>query len=117
MFKIGWSYDIIRLSLAFKQNSESLCKGLSFAIQPDELESSYYSFLFELLYRDIKDLDLANQKTSFLKAKIKDYALSSFKSCNEKSTVSTLNKDEIFALKTLSENKDLIIERLIRVIQ
>ena len=53
---------------------------------------------------------MTNQKTSFLKAKIKDYALSSFKSCNEKSAISTLNKDEIFALKTLSENKDLIIE-------
>ena len=53
---------------------------------------------------------MANQKTSFLKAKIKDYALSSFKSCNEKGTVSTLNKDEILVLKTLSENKDLIIE-------
>ena len=53
---------------------------------------------------------MANQKTSSLKAKIKDYALSSFKSCNEKGTVSTLNKDEILVLKTLSENKDLIIE-------
>ena len=53
---------------------------------------------------------MANQKTSFLKAKIKDYALSSFKSSNEKGTVSTLNKDEILVLKTLSENKDLIIE-------
>ena len=66
---------------------------------------------FELLYRDIKDLDLPNEKTNFLKAKIKDFALSSFKLYNEKGTVSSLNKDEIVAMKTLSKNKDLIIQK------
>ena len=66
---------------------------------------------FELLYRDIKDLDLPNEKANFLKAKIKDCALSSFKLYNEKGAVSSLNKDEIVALKTLSKNKDLIIQK------
>ena len=66
---------------------------------------------FELLYLDIKDLDLPNEKTDFLKAKIKDCALSSYKLYNEKRTISSLNKDEISALKTLSKNKDLIIEK------
>ena len=50
-------------------------------------------------------------KNNFLKAKIKDCALSSFKLYNEKGTVSSLYKDEIFALKTLFENKDLIIQK------
>ena len=67
---------------------------------------------FQLLYRDIKDIDLSNEKTNFLKAKIKVRALSSFKLYNKKVAVSSLNKDEIFALKTLSENKDLIIQKL-----
>ena len=66
---------------------------------------------FELLYRDIKDLDLPNEKTNFLKAKIKDCPLSSFKLYNEKGAVSSLNKDEINALKTLSKDKDLIIQK------
>ena len=60
---------------------------------------------FELLCRDIKDLDLPNEKANFLKAKIKDCALSSFKLYNEKGAVSSLNKDEINALKTLSKTR------------
>ena len=40
-----------------------------------------------------------------------DCALSSFKLYNEKGAVSSLNKDEIFALKTLSKNKDLIMQK------
>ena len=67
--------------------------------------------LFELLWPDIKNIDLPNEKTNFLKAKIKDCALSSFKFYNEKSAVSSLNKDEFLALKTLFRNKDLIIQK------
>ena len=66
---------------------------------------------FELLYLDIKDLDLHNEKTNFLKAKIKDCALSSFKSYKKRCAVSSLNKDEINALKTISKNNDLIIQK------
>ena len=54
---------------------------------------------------------MPNEKTNFLKAKIKDCALSSFKLYNEKGAVSSLNKDEIVALKTLSKSKDLIIQK------
>ena len=81
------------------------------AIPPDKLEYSDYLLPFELLYRDIKDLDLPNEKTNFLKAKIKDSSLSSFKLYNENGVVSSLNKYEINALKTLSKNKDLIIQK------
>ena len=58
-----------------------------------------------------KDSDLPNEKTNFLKVKIKDCPLWSFKLYNEKGSVSSLNKNEIFALKTLSKNKDLIIKK------
>ena len=54
---------------------------------------------------------MPNEKTNFLKAKTKDCALSSFKLYNEKDVVSSLNWEEIFALKTLSKNKDLIIQK------
>ena len=105
--KIIFNYSSYTLS---KSEKSLLCKGLNFAIPPDKLEYSDYLLLFELLYHDIKDLDLPNGKTNFLKAKIKDCALSSFKLYNEKGAVSSLNKDEIVALKTLSKNKDLIIQ-------
>ena len=52
-----------------------------------------------------------HEKNNLLKAKIKDCALSSFILYNEKGAVSSLNKDEIFALKALSRNKDLIIRK------
>ena len=75
------------------------------------MNTQIYLLLFELLYRDIKDLDLPNEKTYFLKAKIRDCALSSFKLYNEKSAVSSLNKDKSFALKTLFKNTDLITRK------
>ena len=71
---------------------------------------SDYLLLLELLYRDIEHLYLPNKKNSFLIAKIKDCARSSFKSYNEKIAVSNLNKDEIFALKSLSKNNDLTMQ-------
>ena len=58
--------------------------------------------LFELLHRDKKDLDFPHENINFLKTKIKDCALLSFKSYNEKRIVSNSNKDEISAVKTLS---------------
>ena len=54
-----------------------LCIGLNFAVPLDKLEYSDYLLPFELLYRDIKDLYLLNEKANFLNAKIKDCALSS----------------------------------------
>ena len=54
---------------------------------------------------------MPNKKTSFLKAKIKDCAISSFKLYKENGVDSILNNDEIFALKTLSKNNDLIIQK------
>ena len=90
--KIIFNYSSYNLSKSAKC---VLCKGLNFAIPPDKLEYSHYLLPFELLYRAIKDLDLLNEKTNFLKAKIKDCALSSFKLYNKKGAVSSLNKDEI----------------------
>ena len=106
--KIIFNYSSHKLS---KSEKSLLCKGLNFAIPPDKLEYSDYLLPFELLYCDIKDLDLPNEKTNFLKAKIKDCALLSFKLYNEKGAVSSLNKGEISALKTLSKNNDLIIQK------
>ena len=104
--KIIFNYSSYTL---LKSEKSLLCKGVNFVIPPDKLECSDYLLPLDLLYRDIKDSDLPNEKTNSLKAKIKDCALSPFKLYNEKGAISSLDKDAIFALKTLSKNKDLII--------
>ena len=112
--KIIFNYSSYTLS---KSEKDLLCKGLNLAIPPDKLEYSDYLLPFEHLYRDIKGLDLPNEKTNFLEAKIKDCALSSFTLYNEKDAVSSLNKCEIVALKTLSKNKDFLCKNRIKVVQ
>ena len=103
-----FNYSSYNLS---KSEKSLLCKCLNFVISPDKLEYSDCLLPFKLLYYEIKDLDLSQEKISFLKAKIKNCAFSSFTLCNENGTVSSLNKDEIFAMKTLSKNNDLIIQK------
>ena len=50
-----------------KSEKGLLCKDINFAIPSDKLEYSDYLLPFELLYRDIKDLDLPNEKNNFEK--------------------------------------------------
>ena len=60
-------------SHVLKESEKSLlCKGLNFAIPPDKLEYSDFLILFELLYWDIKNLDITDQNKQLLKARIKD---------------------------------------------
>ena len=94
--KVNFNHSYYAL---LKSEKSLLCKGLNFAIPSDQVEYSDYLLPFELLYCDVKDLDLPDEKNNFLKAKIKDFALSSIKLYNEKGAASSLNKDEIFALK------------------
>ena len=51
------------------------------------------------------------KKLTFFKSKTKDCGLLSLKLYNEKGNISSLNREEIFALKTLSKIKDLIIQK------
>ena len=106
--KMTFNYSSYNLS---KSEKNLLCKRLNFVISPDKLEYSDYLLPLELLYCDIKGLDLPQEKISFLKAKIKNCAFPSFTLYNEKGAVSSLNKDKTFALKTLSKNNDLIIQK------
>ena len=48
-----------------------LCKGLNFATPSDELEYSDFLLRFELLYREIQNLDVTHQKKQLLKARVK----------------------------------------------
>ena len=67
-YKIIFNYSSYTLT---KSEKQLLCNGLNFAIPPDKLEYSDFLLPFEL-----KDSDLPMEKTNFLKAKIKDCALS-----------------------------------------
>ena len=91
--------------------SNSLCKDLNFAIPPKKLEYADYLLLFEILYRDIHDLDITNEKKEVLKSRIKDCAFSSFNSYNENDAPLYITPEEFAALKSLSKNKKLFIQK------
>ena len=74
-----------------------LCKGLKFAIPSD------FFLPFELLYRDIQNLDVTDQKKQLLKARIKENALSSFNSYDKNSAPLNLTREEFASLKSLSK--------------
>ena len=48
-----------------------LCKGLNFVIPPKTLENADYLLPFELLYRDIHNLDITNKKKKIYKVELK----------------------------------------------
>ena len=90
-----------------------LLKGLNFTIPPNKLNYADYCLRYELLFRDIKNIkkiDAGN--LDFLKTKLKETALTSFRNFNQKNnTPSNLSPDEFKALKDLSSINDLIIQK------
>ena len=84
---------------------------MNFAVPPKTLEYADYLLPFELLYHDIHNLDITNEKKEVLKTRIKDCAFSSFKSYNENGAPLHLTPEEFTALKSLSKNKNLIIQK------
>ena len=84
-----------------KSEKSLLCKGLNFAIPPKTLEYADYLLPFELLYCDIQNLDITNEKKEVLKTRIKDCAFSSFYSYIENGAPLNLPSEEFAALKPL----------------
>ena len=73
----------------------------------------YVNYLvhFELLYRDICNLEiLSNEDLDFVKTKTKETALSPFRQYN-KNPQQNLSKEELAALTNLSKNKDIVIQK------
>ena len=83
---------------------------MDFAISPKTLEYTDYLLPFELLYCDIHNLDITNEEKKVLKTRIKDCTFYSFNSYNENSAPINLIPEEFAALKSLSKNKNLIIQ-------
>ena len=66
---------------------------------------------FELFFRDIRNLSiLSNEDFGFVKAKIKEAALSSYRTHNN-NMHQNLCKEEFLALQNLAKNKGLILQK------
>ena len=88
-----------------------LTKSLNFSIPGKKSDYVDYLLQFELFFRDILNLDiLSNEELDFVKAKTKEEALSSYGSFNN-NVPENLSKEEFIALKNISKNKDLIIQK------
>ena len=84
-----------------------LCKGLNFSIKPGLIEYSEFLLLFELLFPDIKREDM-----SVIKARLLDTALTSYQSFSrDREQPENLTSSEFKALKRLSKNKDIVIQK------
>ena len=86
-------------------------KGLKFSISPKKLNYADYLANFELFYRSIYNLDsISNIILDFVKIKIKDTALTSFR--NYKANLPrNLSGEDFKPLQNLSKNTNLVIQK------
>ena len=86
-----------------------LCKGLNFS---GLIEYSEFLLPFELLFRDTKREDLCNEDMSVIKARLLDIALTSYQNLSrDREPPENLTYSEFKALKSLSKNKDIVIQK------
>ena len=107
--KVNFNYSSHILA---ESDKSLLCKGLNFGIPPTTLEYADYLLPFELLSRDIHNVDISNVKKEVLKTRIKDCAFFSFNSYNQIEIPLNLTPGKFAALKSLSKNKNLITQKL-----
>ena len=84
---------------------------MNFAIPLKTLEYANYLLSFELLYRDIHNLDITYEKREVLKTSVKHCVFSSCNSYNENGAPLNSTPEEFAALKSLSKNKNLIFQK------
>ena len=87
-----------------------LAKGLNFALPPKILNRADCLLPFEMVYRDIKTMDVPLSDLDIIKVALKEYACSSFKKYNFLKELN-LSRDEYNALKSLSSLKNIIIQK------
>ena len=103
-------FNFSKVSLTEAEKS-LLVKGLSFSLPPKQLSYSDYLINFELFYRSIDNLKiLSGDNLDFIKTRIKDTALTSFRNYNA-NVPQHLSNEEFEALKTLSGNCNLVIQK------
>ena len=89
-----------------------LCKGLNFSVKPGWIEYSEFLLPFELLFRAIKREDLCNKDMSLIKVRLLDTALTSYQNfSSDKDPPENLTPSEFKALKCLSKNQNIVIQK------
>ena len=85
-----------------------LVKGLNFSLPPKNLNHADYLVNFELLLRDIKNAGVSSSEDlDFIKTRIKDTALSSFRNYKNNAVPKNLTDEELTALHDLSTRSNL----------
>lgn len=102
-------YNLSNHALADAENFV-LCKGLQSALPPKDIDYADYIVAFET-FRNIKSIDLGTFQNDSIKSKVLDTAYSSFSFYKRKKPKTNLSKAELNALKSFSQNKDLIIQK------
>ena len=77
-----------------------LCKGLNFAIPPKAIQYSEFLLPFEMLLRQLTNLDTGNFNKECVKSRLRDSAYSSFEQVSKISD-KNLSKKEVKALNNL----------------
>ena len=89
-----------------------LCKRLNFSVKPKSIEYSKFLLSFELLFRDVKQENFHSENWPLIKARLLDTALSSYESFSrDQSPSENLTASEFKALRRLSKNKNIVIQK------
>ena len=111
--KVIFNYFSYKLSDLEKR---LLAKGLNHALPPIKLNYGDYMTPFELFYREIRKLPIEDHELEKVKTEIKKEAYSSFDNYNFWNELN-ISKEEFLALKGLSSNNDIILQKAVRVTQ
>ena len=89
-----------------------LSKGLRFAIQPRQMDYSSSLAEYEILYRSTADLSITSEDREHFKAKLKDFALFSYKPLNDNCKYeNNFSSEELISLKAIMRNKNFVIQK------
>ena len=87
-----------------------MSKGLNFSIPPTKLNYADCLTPYELLYRNVKNLDVDSNTLDSIKARIRDTAFSTFNNYDHRQE-QNLSAEELKAIKVLQSNTNLVIQQ------
>ena len=95
-----------------KKQEDLLIKGLNFALPPKKLRYEEYLLNFELLYRDLSNCDISNDKLLFAKNELRNLAYSSYKFYNKRDhKFENLTEDEYNSFLELIDLDNVVIQK------
>ena len=87
-----------------------LAKGFNFTLPVKIINLADYLLSFEMVYRDIKTMDVPSSDLDIINVQLREYACSSFKKYNFLKELN-LSRDEYNTLQNLSSLNDNIIQK------